>query len=114
MLGNFEMFESVAALLSSATSGRLIRNLVAEHLSSLVAELKEYLPDLSEADLKLARNPFKLDVAEVPNNMQDQIIDLINDSGARDVFEDAEPSKFWCSNESHPILNCQSLLLKLY
>ncbi|XP_067933238.1 zinc finger BED domain-containing protein 5-like [Watersipora subatra] len=68
-------------------------DLVADHLSRLA----QYFPDLNGTDLKLARNPFKLNVADIDSDMQEELIDLLNDSGAYDRFEDCVLSKFWCS-----------------
>ncbi|XP_067947335.1 zinc finger MYM-type protein 6-like [Watersipora subatra] len=65
--------------------------------AKLAYEFQQYFPDLNDTDLKLAENPFKLTVADIDSDMQEELTDLVNDSGAHDRFEDSVLSKFWCS-----------------
>ncbi|XP_067945293.1 zinc finger BED domain-containing protein 5-like [Watersipora subatra] len=59
-------------------------------------EFRAFIIKLEMWNLKLARNPFKLNVADIDSDMQEELLDL-NDSGAHDRFEDCVLSKFWCS-----------------
>jgi hypothetical protein len=78
-------------------------HLVIMHLSSLRNEILSYFPDLSELDAKLIRNPFMVEVRSLPEALQEQFIDLVNDSTAQDAFERLPLVKFWCKMcESYP------------
>ncbi|XP_067943329.1 zinc finger BED domain-containing protein 5-like [Watersipora subatra] len=91
------MFDSLSEELPSHDSISFMKDLVADHLSRLACEFQQYFPDLNDTDLKLSRNPFNLTAAGIYSDMQEEMIDLLNDSGAHDRFEDSVLSKFWCS-----------------
>ncbi|XP_067932141.1 zinc finger BED domain-containing protein 5-like [Watersipora subatra] len=104
--GSFNMFESLSKVLPSPDSISFMKNLVADHLSRLACEFQQYFPNLNDTDLKLVRNPFKLTLAGIDSAMQEELIDLLNNSGARDRFENCVFSKFWCSSiTSYPKLS---------
>ncbi|XP_068215901.1 zinc finger BED domain-containing protein 5-like [Palaemon carinicauda] len=46
----------------------------------------------------LVRNPFctELDVSSIPDEIQDEHLDLRNDSSARDLFKVKSVTQFWC------------------
>ena len=48
-----------------------------------------YFPELSQEQETMVRNPFcmELDVSSIPNNIQDEFLDLMNDVSARDLFK---------------------------
>ncbi|KAI6649932.1 Protein ZBED8-like [Oopsacas minuta] len=69
--------------------------LVQAHLSYLKEEFKLYFPDLSELDPALIRNPFLVDVRLIPNNVQEDLIEFLNDSIVRDESETLPLIKFW-------------------
>ena len=54
--------------------------LVQAHIPCLKEEFSLYYPDLSELDHKLIRNPFIVDVRLIPNNVQEEFIEFLNDS----------------------------------
>ena len=67
-----------------------LRMSITQHLQSLENEIKRYFPELKENEAAVVRNPFSsaLDVADIPDDLQDQFCDLRNDSSARDVFHE--------------------------
>jgi hypothetical protein len=95
--GSFDMFDSLSAELSSDESEMLLKELVVEHLSAMAQEMQQYFPDLDEIDLKLVRNPFRIKVSDIDIGLQEELIDLINDSGAHDKFDDNSLTMFWCA-----------------
>lgn len=100
--GNFDMFDTLADMQDTFNADQ-VANVIVEHLSSLQNELKRYFPDMYEVDLKLIRNPFHTDIASVNDNIQEEFIDLVNDSSARDHFEKESLIKFWCKiSKSYP------------
>ena len=78
-------------------------NLIVDHLASLQSEMKRYFPDVAEGILNLIRDPFHTDVASVNDEIQEELIDLVNDSSASDLFEKESLVRFWCKiSKSYP------------
>ena len=68
---------------------------VAQHLEKLKCEFKTYFSEISRDDLSLARNPFRHSSEKVKEKLQDQFIDMKNDSSCQDVFEAFPVTDFW-------------------
>jgi zinc finger BED domain-containing protein 5/7/8/9 len=106
-LGNFAMFEHLCTMAEASERG-VVENLAEEingHLQSLEKEIQRYFPELSEQEASVVRNPFHaaLDVANIPEEVQDEFIELRNDSIARDLFKEKSLTEFWCSmRRSYP------------
>ena len=94
-VGKFDFFENLSSALGDTTD-QSICALVKAHLSALRNELQDYFPDLSDSDMKMIRNPFIFDVTSIPDILQEEFVELINDSNARDKFETLSLTKFWC------------------
>ncbi|KAG7173577.1 hypothetical protein Hamer_G020209 [Homarus americanus] len=65
-----------------------LKNEIIQHLKSLESELKRYFPEFEEEEGKLVRNLFSgtLDIAAIPDDIQDEFLDLRNESVARDLY----------------------------
>lgn len=106
-LGNIAMFEKLCSVIDES-EGEINENLteeIAEHLESLTNELERYFPELKEEETRLIRNPFSasLDVTSIPDELQDEFLDLRNDSSARDLFSEKLLNQFWCIiSKSYP------------
>ena len=98
---NLDIFENVITLLEGEELKKNKMELVQAHLSCSKEEFKLYFPELSELDLKLIRNPFILDVRLIPNNVQEEFIEFLNDSTVRDAFETSPLMKFWSRMSQH-------------
>ena len=64
---------------------------------------------MDSADLKLLRNPFTIcppqAISDTNGRAQDELIYLIHDGSAKELFERAILSTFWCSMEDpYPLL----------
>ena len=77
--GNFAMFNNLSDI--SQINDKLKTNVV-QHLKELESEFKHYFPEVSGDDLTLAKNPFRLSPENMEDELQDQLIDLKNDSAA--------------------------------
>ena len=110
--GNFDMFHSFACLSDVDDE---IRDEVADHLGTLQTEFKSNFPELSRDAFTLVRNPFRVAIEQVDDELQDELIDLKNDSGCRDLFEDVPVTEFWIQvSSSYPQnKNCLMKLLPL-
>jgi len=93
--GKFFMFDNLSATLLEKTDAPSIKVPIMEHLSALYSQLNNYFPDLSDLDMKIARNPFKAHVKDFPDALQEEFIDFINDSTVRDAFESLPLTTFW-------------------
>ena len=50
---------------------------------------------MSDKELNFVRNPFRCSVDSIPDEQQDELIDLQNDSTAKDLFDDNTVKEFW-------------------
>ncbi|XP_068243921.1 zinc finger BED domain-containing protein 5-like [Palaemon carinicauda] len=106
--GNLSMFEHLGETLdkSQNTGKQDVMQLVQSHLASLRMELQSYFPELSELESKLIRNPFIVNVHLLPDNMQEEFLELVNDSVAKDAFETLSLTKFWAKmSEIYPVVS---------
>lgn len=78
---------------------QLLKDEITEHLQSLEKKFKRYFPELSEGQEVMVRNPFStaLDVSSIPDETQDEFLDLRNDPPARDLFKMKSVTRFWCA-----------------
>ena len=83
---NFAMFEN----LSNFESGCL---------QSLENEFKKYFPDLEEGFDVFPQNLFSvmIDIATISEEVQDELLELRNDSAGREIFMTKSLSQFWSS-----------------
>ncbi|XP_045114813.1 protein FAM200A-like [Portunus trituberculatus] len=70
---------------------------IMDHLSQLDDEFRRYFPDLSPQHAGLAKNPFLCQVDDVLEDAQEEFIELLHDSTAKNVFQSNSLSSFWCS-----------------
>ena len=94
---NYTMFEKLDILLDERPEGMPdhIKNGILEHLSVLESELERYFPETTDEDLDFVRNPFKYPVKKLADDCQDEFLELINDSTARQEYEEKLLSQFW-------------------
>ncbi|XP_064485887.1 zinc finger BED domain-containing protein 5-like [Ornithodoros turicata] len=97
--GNVAMFEKLSSTLcGSYHDGKIpvfARIEILFHLTALQGEFHRYFPELRDDDLALVRNPSKLPVVKVPDNCQDEFLELQTDSAAKDIFEGKPITEFW-------------------
>ena len=110
---NFAMFEA----LSSVVDGNLDQNLssaILAHLTNLKKEFLTYFPEISNVDLQLVRKPFSIPLEKVRDDLQDELIDLRNDSGCKDMFDSLSVCEFWarvCVSHLRVAKVCMKVLL---
>ena len=85
------MFDNLSDI--SKINNELKTNVV-KHLKELESEFKHYFSEICGDDLSLARNPFWLSPENVEDELQDQLIDLKNDSSCQDLFETLPVTEF--------------------
>uniref|UniRef100_A0A8D8Z4H1 Uncharacterized protein n=2 Tax=Cacopsylla melanoneura TaxID=428564 RepID=A0A8D8Z4H1_9HEMI len=77
-----------------------IQDCVVSHLESLTQELTRYFPEYSTDETdpirRMIRNPFIVDVMTVPDDIQEELIELQNDTSCKDNFTGGNLEVFWC------------------
>ncbi|XP_076339961.1 zinc finger BED domain-containing protein 5-like [Tachypleus tridentatus] len=100
-LGNIAMFEKLCRVTdeSQIQLDQFLKDEITEHLQSLEKEVERYFPELSQEQEVLVRNPFctERDVSSIPDDIQDEFLDIRNDSSARDLFKVKSVTQFWCA-----------------
>uniref|UniRef100_UPI00358FBA27 zinc finger BED domain-containing protein 5-like n=1 Tax=Myxine glutinosa TaxID=7769 RepID=UPI00358FBA27 len=100
-LGNIAMFEKLCGVRdeSEGELHQFLKDEITGHLESLEKEFQRYFPELTGEEVALVRNPFSatLDVFSLPDEVQDEFLDLRNDSPARDLFQEKSVTQFWCA-----------------
>ena len=107
---NFAMFENLSKFESGLRS--LVKQEISEHFQSLENEFEKYFPDLEEGSDVFSQNPFSLmiDIATIPEEVQDELLELRNDSADREIFMTKSLSQFWSSMlTSYPKLSMEAL-----
>ena len=61
---------------------------IVKHLSNLQSEFGRYFPETSDEELDFVRNLFTFPVEKLSNESLDEFLGLINDSGARQEYQE--------------------------
>ncbi|XP_040191825.1 zinc finger BED domain-containing protein 5-like [Rana temporaria] len=79
---------------------------VKEHLQMLADEISLYFPNVPDTPFALARCPFTVKIEDVPENAQEEFIDLITSDAAKNDFSSMSVNKFWIKYlQSYPVLS---------
>ena len=70
---------------------------IISHLQNLQNEFERYFPEINTSSIlmKVVRNPFLCKVEDVSEAIQEELIELTNDSFAKDEFNTCNLKKFW-------------------
>ena len=68
---------------------------IVKHLSNLQNEFDRYFPETSDEELDFVRNPFTFPVEKLSDECHDEFLELINNSGARQEYQEKPLSHFW-------------------
>ena len=82
-----------------AESNRKTLQCLKTYLLSLENEFEKYFPDLEEGSDVFLRNPFSvmIVIATIPEEFQDELLELRNDSAGREIFKTKSLPQFWSS-----------------
>ena len=72
-----------------------IQDEIVGHLEHLHTEFSRYFPEIPYKDLTLIINPFQCEVNMLPDDCQDEILDLKFDSDAKISFGTMSIAEFW-------------------
>ena len=105
------MFEKLSEFEAHSLSAQ-IKQEISKHLRSLEKEFRRYFSDLEEGFVTFPRNPFSpaMDIATVPEKVQDELLGLSNDSASHEMFVEKSLSQFWCTMlQSYPKVSTEAL-----
>ena len=84
---NFASFHRLTEITGNDFEQNLKEDIIS-HLQNLQNEFEQYFPVINTSSIlmKVARNPFVCKVEDVPEAIQEEFIELTNDSFAKDEF----------------------------
>ena len=96
--GKLDQFHTLNALTTEKKTVLDVetKEVILVHLRALQKEFLSYFEDVNDRDFKFVRNPFKVDFNSIPEAEQEEFIELINDSNAKDLFAEVHLISFWC------------------
>uniref|UniRef100_UPI00358F59FB protein FAM200C-like n=1 Tax=Myxine glutinosa TaxID=7769 RepID=UPI00358F59FB len=97
--GNVASFQRLTEVVGEEPLAEELQQEIKEHLSSLQEEFRHYFHEIDaneNAQLKLARNPFRCTVDDLPDGIQEEFLELINNTAAKEEFQ--EQQQFSSSN----------------
>ena len=98
--GNAASFPNLDTALEKKQTGLAgeLKTDVEAHLRLLKQEFECYFPDLGDTELpewKMTRNPFRLNEDILPNDLQEEFLEIKYNSTAKDDFETMTLTDFW-------------------
>jgi hypothetical protein len=97
--GNVASFQRLTEVVGEEPLAEELQQEIKEHLSSLQEEFRHYFHEIDaneNVQLKLARNPFRCTVDDLPDDIQEEFLELINNTAAKEEFQ--EQQQFSSSN----------------
>ena len=96
--GKLDQFHTLNALTTEKKTVLDVetKEVILVHLRALQKEFLSYFEDVNDRDFKFVRNPFKVDFNPIPEAEQEEFIELINDSNAKELFAEVHLISFWC------------------
>ncbi|XP_067940278.1 protein FAM200A-like [Watersipora subatra] len=98
--GNTVSFPTLTELLEDKPAPGSLVATITEHLFDLKTEFGRYFPELPSEKkkmLNITRNPFQRTVEEIPEELQEEFIELVNNSALKDDFRSMSIDQFWLS-----------------
>ncbi|XP_068250247.1 zinc finger BED domain-containing protein 5-like [Palaemon carinicauda] len=94
---NTSSFPNLDDILNEGSFSDSLKTEIEDHLKRLENEFQRYNPRIGEISyvFSLARNPFSLEVDDVPEDLQEQFRELKFNSVAKDDFTSLSMGKFW-------------------
>ena len=88
------MSDSLSSLCKNENDVDDISGLIQKHFASPSQELDKYFPDITDLDCHLILNPWKMDPRSLPDELQDEFVDFVSDSTAKDYFDSLSLTRF--------------------
>ncbi|CAG5015817.1 unnamed protein product [Parnassius apollo] len=101
LASNYSFFPKLLAITEEACFKEILdvidtKNQISNHLQHLTDEFKRYFPDsCNNIMYRLATDPFHVDIDMLPDTLQEQALEIKNDSAAQYDFEKMDKALFW-------------------
>uniref|UniRef100_A0A2S2PYP3 Transposon-derived Buster3 transposase-like protein n=1 Tax=Sipha flava TaxID=143950 RepID=A0A2S2PYP3_9HEMI len=103
-MNNYSAFQTLKSLVDNEKYADLVNEVqqnVLQHFKKLKNEFNRYFPEYNDLETNgirsMIRNPFIIKINEVPDNNQEDLIELQNDRNCKDTFESGmNIEEFWC------------------
>ena len=112
MEGNTCSFHRLTDVLCNEPFSAQLQKDIMEHLDCLGREFTKYFPGINTEDplIAMVRNPFKCVVETIPEDIQEEFLELVHDSFSKDEFQILSLSDFWAKMYLvYPIVSKQAL-----
>ena len=96
-------FPRLAQIIDDNNISENLNNEIVAHLKSLYSEFESYFPEINteSIQMRLARNPFIISVDDIPEEMENEFLSLVNNTSMKDLFKQEEYiSDFWAAISS--------------
>ena len=110
-IGNTCSFHRLTDVLCYEPFSAELQRDIMEHLNCLGKEFTKYFTGINTEDalIAMARNPFKCVVETIPEDIQEESLELVHGSFAKDEFQILSLSDFWAKMYLvYPILSKRS------
>ena len=85
-----------------------------KHLANLCEEFSRYFPQLPTESFTLIRDPFEMNVGDAPEIFQEEFIEMLNESLAKNRYKTPPLNEFWVSLIEMYTLISESALRTLF
>ena len=96
-------FPKLAQIIDDNNISENLNNEIVAHLKSLYSEFESYFPEINteSIQMRLTRNPFIISVDDIPEEMENEFLSLVNNTSMKDLFKQEEHiSDFWAAISS--------------
>lgn len=101
LAGNYSSFPKLCSIIEEARFKEVFdetdtKTEISNHLQSLSDEFKRYFPNSCDNKIyRLATDPFHIDIDVLPEILQEQALEIKNNSAAKYDFENMDNPSFW-------------------
>src|SRR5215469_15579232 len=91
--GNITSFKRLNEVVGEEPFAEELQQRIIEHLSSLEQKFRHYYRDMDVNEnikLKHARNPFRCNVDDLPDDIQEECLELVNNTAAKEEFQEQQ------------------------
>lgn len=105
--GNLSRFAALDGFIDSinhfeenSTITSVIHKSIIAHFKALISEFTHYFPEYGVEETnpirKMVLNPFHVEETLISDDVQEELIELQNDSNCKDNFSSQKLEEFWC------------------
>ena len=82
-------FPRLAQIIDDSNISENLNNEIVSHLKSLYREFESYFPEIhtESIQMRLAKNPFIIIVDDIPEEMENKFLSLVNNTSMKYLFK---------------------------